>query len=349
MKKIVLVSPKHFTVFDSEKPIPHSGEVLIQIGKVGICGSDIHLFRDGAIGNLRMNNSLVIGHECMGVVAEVGQGVPQKWVGQRVAIEPAVTCGKCEMCKKGYCNLCPHNKFLGLPPYEGALQEFITHPIEFIEPVSDKISDGAAVVLEPMAVAFHGARLMHLNPGETVVILGTGVLGLCVLNIVKLYQGVHIICVDLLENRLQLAKKLGADSVVKAKVGDRKEVINEILSLTNGIGAEKVFECSGSEDTLWNACEVAAPAGHVAIIGTNPHDNVTFGSGSSRRKGLTIRFVRRSLHTLSPCIKLAEAGLIKPDLLVTHVFKGSETQKAFETVFDYKDGVVKALIDVTNF
>lgn len=323
------------------------GEALIRIGKVGVCGSDIHLYRDGRIGEIKISKPLVIGHECMGVVESTGSGVDSAWMGKRVAVEPSHHCGQCEWCRAGHSNLCPHMKFLGLPPDNGAMAEYLNYPVHLLEPISDSISDEAAVVLEPMAVALHAVRLAKVRPCHTVVILGAGVLGSCILELLKLTRGLRVVCVDLLPERLERALRMGATAVVQAQQGNREEVAREVRQVVGGLGASIVFECSGAADTLWNMTEVAAPGAHVAVIGTNPEDHISFSSGSARRKGLTLRFVRRSLNTLKPCLRLAEEGLISPHDLVTHCFPGTGSQRAFELVDRYADGVLKAIVDMT--
>lgn len=345
MRQIVLEAPRHFSIREVETSGPDIGEVLIKIKKVGVCGSDIHLFRDGRIGEIIVESPFVLGHECMGEVVEVGKDVERGLIGSRVAVEPAIFCGKCRWCKSGNTNVCPDIQFLGLPPTSGALQEYLVHPAHLVEPLPDSISDGAAVVVEPLAVALHAINLMKIRPGQRIVILGTGVIGTCVLSLLRLYKGVRIICVDLLSERLERAKEMGADGVVHVQK-DKKNAVDRIVETLEGPGADVVFECAGAKETMWNMCEIAAPEGHIAIIGTTHDDTIAFPSGTSRRKGLTLRCVRRSLNTLSSCIELTEKGLISPDSLVTHTFDLSQIDTAFTTVERYEDGVLKALIDM---
>ena len=349
MKRIVLESPRKFSVEEIEIPKPNPGQVLVKIKKVGVCASDMHLYRQGYIGDIWMDVPLVIGHECMGEVVAMGGDVSEDMVGLRVAVDPAISCGKCKWCTSGKTNLCPEVLFLGLPPKSGALQEYIVHPADLLEKLPNSISDEGAVVLEPMSIALHGINLVKIKPGQSVVILGTGVLGTCVLDLLGLHRGLHVICVDLLPERLERAEKMGAEKTIRAEEGKGKAVVNKIKSATRGEGAEVVFECAGVEDTLWNMCEIAAPGAHVAVIGTNPDDRLSFSSGSARRKGLTLRFVRRSLNTLSQCIRLADQGRISPADLVTHTFSPAEVNKAFETVDSYADGVLKAIIDMEKW
>ena len=352
MKKILLASERTFRVEDCDTPAPGPGEVLVRMRKVGVCGSDMHLYRSGCIGDIKLERPLVLGHECMGVVAAVGAGVaagcnaPSPPVGTRVAVEPEIYCGRCPLCLSGRQNLCTNQVFLGLPPRDGAMQEYLVHPAHLVAPLPDSISDDAAVALEPMAIALHGVRLAKVAPGKTIVILGTGVMGTCVLAILGLYRGLKIICVDLLPDRLKRAEKMGAAVTILAGGESRADTAAKVVAATGGAGADIVFECAGADDTLWSMCDVAAAGGHVMVIGTNPVDRVAFASSSSRRRGLTIRFVRRSLNTLAPCIDFAKNGLLRPESIVTHTFPAKDAAKAYDVVDRYADGVLKALVDM---
>ncbi|MBN1383237.1 MAG: alcohol dehydrogenase catalytic domain-containing protein [Deltaproteobacteria bacterium] len=347
MKQIVLNRPGHFEVQTTEKPSAGEGMALIRINAVGICGSDMHLYRKGHIGNIQMTDPLVIGHECMGQVEAVGEKVPKDLIGRRVAVEPAMPCGTCRWCKSGLHNVCPEVAFLGLPPTPGAMQEYLVHPAHLLERLPDSLNDAEGVIMEPLAIALHGVRLAKVKPGQTIVILGTGVIGTCVMSLLGLYDHLRIVCVDLLKDRLARAEQMGATQTVL--LTSREPALEGIMDATDGLGADIVFECAGTPDTLWLMCEAAGPAGHIAAIGSNPDDQVIFSSGTSRRKGLTIRCVRRSLNTLDECIRLAAAGKIDVKPLVTHTFPASKADDAFRIVESYGDGVLKTVIDMKDW
>ncbi len=350
MKKIVLESLRRLAVQEVDTPAPGPGEVLLRIRQVGICGSDMHLWRDGRIGDIEMTEPFVIGHECMGEVAEAGEGVDRAVLGRRVTVEPAIPCGTCDWCLRGLCNICPTVMFLGLPPTPGAFQQYLVHPAHLAEPIPDSLSDEAAVVLEPIAIAMNAVKLAKVRPGARIAILGTGVMGTCVLAILSLYKGLHIVCSDLMQDRLDRAAGMGAAATVKPAEGEPDdEVAARVRDAVGGLGADIVFECAGAHQTLWNMCEVGAAGAHVAVIGSSHDDRVIFSSGTSRRKGITMRFVRRSLHTLGPCIDLCEKGALDIEPLVTHRFDASAVDEAFDTVDGYADGVLKALVNMERF
>ena len=349
MKRIVLESPRKFAIEEVPPPTPEPGEALVKIRKVGICGSDIHLYRHGRIGDTVITTPLVIGHECMGEVTSVGRGADPALVAKRVAVEPQFFCGQCKWCLSGKVNVCPNQVFMGLPPKHGAMQEYLAHPAALLKVLPDSVNDNAGTALEPLAVALHAVNLMKIKQGQTVVILGTGVIGTLVLMLISLYRGVRVICTDLLPERLERARRMGAAAAVLAVSGQPQNAVDALLRECGAFGADVVFECAGSDDTLWAMCEVAAPAGHVAVVGTQPDNKISFSSGSARRRGLTLRFVRRSLNTLPDSMKLAASGVIRPETIVTHTFAAAESVKAFDLVDGYNDGVLKAVIDMEKW
>jgi L-iditol 2-dehydrogenase len=265
-----------------------------------------------------------------------------------VAIEPANSCGRCRWCLAGRQNVCPDVAFLGAPPTHGALQEYIAYPAHLCELLPESLSDEAGVMMEPMGVAMHAINLAYMRPGMDVVILGTGVIGTCILALLVLQPDMHVICVDLLPERLERAKAMGA-TTVQARPGQIAEVAEAVLADMAGIGADVVFECAGADETQWNMCEIAAPVAHLLAVGTNRSDRITFCAGTARRLGLTIRVVRRSLNTLSRCIDLADRRLIQPDELVTHTFPASQVAEAFETAANHANGVLKAIVDMREW
>lgn len=349
MKRIVLQSLREFVVEEVPAPAPGPGCAVVRMRKVGICGSDIHLYRTGHVGETKLDGPFIIGHECVGVVTQVGQGVSRDLVGRRVSVEPAMSCGHCPWCAVGQTNICPTVKFLGTPPTPGAFQECLVHPAHLLEPLPDSVSDEAGVVLEPMAIGLHAVNLVKVRPGQRVAVLGTGVIGSCVLAMLSLYRGLHVVCVDLVPDRLERAKAIGAAAVVNAAGLTDEEAASQTKAALGGYGANVVFECAGAAQTNWNMCEVAAPDGHVAVVGITEDDRVVFNHSRARRKGVTLRLVRRSLHTLRPCIELAARGTIHPEALVTHVLPAAEIGKAFELVDTSAQGVLKVIVDMERW
>lgn len=341
MQAVCLVGKERVECLSVPEPFLQAGDALVRVLQVGICGSDIHLFRDGAIGEARARLPFVLGHEAMGIVEDVASPEYAHLVGKRVAIEPAVPCLRCEFCLRGDLNLCPNHTFLGLPPRAGAMQERIAHPAHLLEPVPDTFSDAEAVLLEPLAIALHAVDLGKVLTGRSVAVLGCGTMGLSVLMVLKQMGVYPLFCTDLLENRLEVARDLGADVTVNA--GER-DVVAEARQLTDGRGFDYVFECAGVDDTQWQVAQIAAPGAKCMIVGTNPAGHVRLEGSASRRKGLTFFMVRRSRLTLKRAITLALQGRVPLVRLGTHTFPASQCQQAFVTARYYQHGVVKAFI-----
>lgn len=196
MQAVCLVDKERVECLSVPEPSLRAGEALVRVLQVGICGSDVHLFRDGAIGEARAHLPFVLGHEAMGVVETVASAEDEHLVGKRVAIEPAIPCLRCEFCLRGDLNLCPHHSFLGLPPRAGAMQERIAHPAHLLEPLPDTLSDAEGVLLEPLAIAVHAVDLGKVLTGRSVAVLGCGTMGLSVLMVLKQMGAYPIFCTD---------------------------------------------------------------------------------------------------------------------------------------------------------
>ncbi len=341
MRAVCLTGIRQVECLNLQEPHLQPGEALVQVKQVGICGSDLHLFRDGAIGEARAAMPFVLGHEAMGVVREVAEPEYQHLVGKRVAIEPAIPCLRCEFCLRGDLNLCPNHSFLGLPPRAGAMQELIAHPAHLLEPVPDALGDAEAVLLEPLAIAIHAVDLGKVLTGRSAAVLGCGTIGLSVLMVLAQMGVSPIFCTDLLEHRLQMARELGATVTVNAGAQD---VVAEARRFTGGRGFDYVFECAGVDETQWQTAQIASPGAKCMIVGTNPRGHVRLEGSNARRKGLTIFMVRRSRLTLRRAIALTALGRTPIKRLATHVYPVEECQRAFETAVEYRDGVVKAFI-----
>lgn len=316
------------------------GAALVRIRLAGICGSDMHMFRHGRIGELVGKLPMTIGHEAMGVVEAVADDADDALVGRRVAIEPTLSCGRCEQCLRGDPNLCTDYQFVGLPPHPGVMQQLLIHPAHLCEPLPDSVTDAQAVMLEPLAIALWATDLGRVKPGQSAAVLGTGVLGGLTLMVLKRLGAGPVICSDLLANRLKLAKELGADNIIHA---GQVDAADKISRLTHGRGVDVVFECCGAEQTNEQMVHAATPGGKCVVIGINDDDRLAFTHGIARRKGLDIRLVRRSRLTLRRAIDLVAAGL-PVEKLVTHDFPIAEIATAFRLVDGYEDNVIKAMV-----
>ena len=335
-----LFAPGDIRIVEVEKPRPVGGEVLVRVKEVGICASDVHYFRDGRIGDAVVTEPLILGHEFAGVIAEVGPGVTNVKVGDRVAVEPAIPCNQCYLCASGDYNLCRNIKFCGTPPHDGALREFLAWPANLVVPVPDSVSLGEAAMLEPLAIGVYAVDLAEPIRGKSVGVLGVGAVGLSILEAAKAAGCGMAIATDLIPGRLEIAKRLGAD---KTFLADDK-VVQAVKELTDHKGLDIVFEAAGENEAVVQATEMVRPNGLVVVGGIPREDSMTVTASTVRRKGLTIKLLRRSNQTLHRSVELLRDG--KADLapFISHRFPLERVTEAFELARDRKDLTLRVMI-----
>ncbi len=322
MKVLRLHGVQDLRLHDEPVPNPEAGEVLVQVKAVGICGSDLHWFAEEGIGDARLEKPLVLGHEFAGVVAN---GPRQ---GQRVAVDPCITCGKCEFCLQGDPNLCIAHTFAGHGMTDGGLREYLAWPEEFLLPIPDRLTDEDGAMLEPLGVALHTVDLGHLRTGMTVGVFGCGPIGLLAIQLARLSGAVQVVATDRLPHRLDAARAVGADLVLQAEPGSRES--GAILDATKGRGVDVAFEIAGENDAVETAVAVAKPGGCVVLAGIPGEDHTSFTASVARRKGLTLRMVRRMKLTYPRAIRLVEQGLVDVRSIVTACFPIDESLQAFK-------------------
>jgi L-iditol 2-dehydrogenase len=345
MKALELHGPNNLHLVERPDPEPGPGGVLLRVMAVGVCGSDLHYYKQGRIGSAEAGPGFVLGHEFAGVIEALGEGVSRRQlsVGDRVAADPAIPCGKCEFCLKGDPNLCANLRFAGQPPEEdGALRQLMPWPATCCFKLPDALSAADGAMLEPLGVALHSVDLAKIRLGDTVVIIGCGPIGLLTLQCARLVGAGRIIALDKLAYRLSAARDMGADDTLLVTEGGH---IESILDWTGGRGADVVLEAAGDSDAMRDAVEMARRGGRVVWVGIPPEDYIAFQASSARRKGLTMKLVRRMKHTYPRAIALVESGKIDARSLVTHTFPLEEGPKAFDLAAGYADGVIKAIIE----
>jgi L-iditol 2-dehydrogenase len=321
MKVLRLHGVQDLRLHDELVPNPKAGEVLVQVKAVGICGSDLHWFAEEGIGDARLEKPLVLGHEFAGVVAS---GPRQ---GQRVAVDPCITCGKCEFCLQGDPNLCIAHTFAGHGMTDGGLREYLAWPEEFLVPIPDQLTDEDGAMLEPLGVALHTVDLGHLRTGMSVGVFGCGPIGLLAIQLARLSGAVQVVATDRLPHRLEAARAVGADFVLQAESGSHESAA--ILAATKGRGVDVAFEIAGEDDAVETAVAVAKPGGCVILAGIPGEDHTSFTASVARRKGLTLRMVRRMKLTYPRAIRLVESGQVDVRPLVTARFPLEKTAEAF--------------------
>lgn len=332
---------------------PGAGEVKIAVTAVGICGSDLHNYLDARIGDTDITSPLVLGHEFGGVVIAVGddaldgEGEPLH-VGQRVAVDPATPCWRCEMCEAGHPNLCRRLHFCGLYPDDGSLQEQMIVSARSCFPVPDTITDAGTALLEPLGVALHAVDLGKLKVARSVAVIGAGSIGLLITRLVRMSGADPIYVFDKLPWRAACAKEYGATEAWT--VTDDLDPVAVIKDVTNGRGVDVVFEAAWADHTVAQAAEMARLGGRVVLVGIPSEDKFTIKHSTARRKGLTIVMSRRMKHVYPRAIHLASTAQDRLDLdsLVSHRFPLEQAPEAFKLNVDYADGVRKVVIDVSS-
>ena len=325
-------------------PVPKEKEILLKVEYVGICGSDVHYLEHGKIGDFVVNGDFILGHECAGTVVAIGSGVENLKVGDKVALEPGCTCGQCEFCKSGRYNLCPDVEFLATPPYHGCLMNYIAFPENMAFKLPNMISTKEGALVEPLAVGMHAAKQGNVTLGDTVVILGSGTIGLTTLLACKAFGATDIIVVDVLSKRLEYAKKLGATTVINAVEVD--DVLAEIQKLTKNKGADVVIETAGSAKTIAQTPYIVKNGGCIVLVGMAPQDIIEYNFAKIMAKEAQIKSVFRYRNIYPQAIKAISKGVIDISGIVTHEFAFNDVAKAFDFVINNKQDVVKAVIKI---
>ena len=301
------------------EPTPEAGPgmSLVRVTAVGICGSDLHWWDEGAIGDATLAHPLVLGHEGAGVIAEG----PRR--GERVAIDPAITCGTCRACRDGYANLCYRIRFAGHGETDGMMREFMAWPTELLHPLPDGVSDADGALLEPLGVALHSVDLGHLPFVGTASVVGCGPIGLLLIAVLKAAGASSVLAVEPLAHRREAASRYGADLV--ADPDSAPGFVRELA----GVGVDVAFEAAGTDQAVRRALESVRPGGRVVLAGIPGDDAIAFQASMARRKGLTIAMVRRMNHVYPRAISLAARGVVDLGALVSRRAGLGEVKEAF--------------------
>ena len=287
-------------VGEEPEPAAAAGMSLVRVTAVGICGSDLHWWDEGAIGDATLAHPLVLGHEGAGVIADG----PRR--GERVAIDPAITCGTCRACRDGYANLCYRIRFAGHGDTDGMMREVMAWPTDLLHPLPDEVPDADGALLEPLGVAIHSADLGHLPFAGTASVIGCGPIGLLLVAVLKAAGAGSVLAVEPLAHRREMAARYGADLVASP----------DAVDLT-GPGVDVAFEAAGTDEAVRLAMDSVRPGGRVVLAGIPGDDAICFRASVARRKGLTIALVRRMNHVYPRAIGLAARGVVDLGALVS--------------------------------
>jgi L-iditol 2-dehydrogenase len=323
---VVMTGVQQIKLRDLPMPVCGDDEVLLKSDYLGICGSDAHFYEEGRIGANVVTPPFILGHEYSGTVVEKGKNVRHLKEGDRVALEPGIACGHCRFCTTGRYNLCESLRFPSSPPVDGFLCRYVCHPAHLAFKLPDTVSSLEGALIEPLAVGFYSALQGGVELGSTVAILGGGCIGLTTLLSCKQRQASTIIVTDLYDSRLERAKALGAHHVINSS---RTDTVGEILRITNGRGADVVFETAGSRHTALQASHIVARGGRVVMVGVIIGD-IPFNFREMNRKEADLKTIWRYRNVYEPAIRAVEEGYIKLDGIVSHVYPFEDTGKAFD-------------------
>lgn len=341
MKVAVMTGIGQMAFIERPIPQPQANEVLVKIEAVGICGSDLHYYEQGRIGGFIVEPPFVLGHESAGTVVQTGTAVTRLKVGDRVALEPGKTCGQCEFCKSGRYNLCPDVIFFATPPVDGVFQEYVAHEASLCFKLPDSVDSVSGALIEPLAVGFHAVRRGEAAIGQTVVIFGAGCIGLATLLALRAI-GIHdVTVVDVLEKRLEMARRLGARHIIQARTAN---VPAAGRGITGGRGYDLAFETAGLELTTRQSVEMVKKGATIVLIGYSASGEMNLPVSMALDKELTLRTIFRYRHVYPIAIQAVADGLIDLGSIVTHSFEFADIARAMAESAHNKAEIVKAVV-----
>ena len=345
MKQVVLTGIRKMSFVDVQTlELLNPNEVKIKLATIGVCGSDIHYYSVGKIGTQIVEYPFPVGHECSGIIEEIGENVTNIKVGDLVVVDPAVHCGVCDQCLAERPHTCRNGKFLGCPgQLDGCLGEYIVMPDFTCFPVTGKLNSAQAALIEPLSIGVYAVNLAEIKSKSTSVgIFGAGPIGLSILMKLLADKIDNIGIIEPLQYRLAKTKEIGAAYFINPE----NENVEEIIQQKEEYLLDVVFEASGEQDAVTNALKILKPGGKLVLVGIPPSAQYTFNMDLMRRKELKVINVRRQNHCVEEAINLVVTGKIDIEKMVTHNFTLKETAEAFDIVEGYKDGAIKAMINL---
>ena len=317
----VLVRPGEIAIESRPVPTPAPREVLVEVASVGVCGSDVHWYEHGRIGDLVVRSPLVLGHECAGRVAAVGADVTKHAVGDRVCLEPGVPCGRCRECRAGRYNLCADVAFFATPPVDGAFADFVTIHEDFAFAMPDGMSDDVGALMEPLSVGIWACRKARISAGDRVLVTGAGPIGLLVMQVAKAFGATDVAICDVKEHRLTVAERMGATRVLRAGVDEPGEV-------------DASIECSGNAGALKAGIEALRPAGTAVVVGMGPKPTAEIPLSLIQNRELWLTGTFRYANTYPAAIELAATGRVDVAALITGHYDLDDTEAALRVGHD---------------
>lgn len=343
MKAAVMTDIMKTEIVERDIPDIDDDEVLVKLEYVGVCGSDLHFYEQGHIGDVKVEYPFVLGHEAAGTVVRTGESVTHLKPGDRVALEPGKTCGKCEFCKAGKYNLCPEVEFFATPPYDGVFAEYAAHRADLCFKLPEQVSTMEGALIEPLAVGFHAVNQGEAHIGQTAVVMGAGCIGLVSLLALRAVGIANVIVVDVLDRRLEKAAELGASAVINGK---EKDAAAEVLRLTGQKGCDLVIETAGTEITTTQAIQMTKKGSNIVLVGYSSSGKMTLPTSLALDKELCFKTVFRYRHIYPSAIEAVADGKVNIKGIITHEFALDDIQKGLDECVNHKEEVVKAVIRI---
>ena len=343
MKAMMLTGIRQMEMREIPEPVlVNPNDVKIKMSVVGICGSDIHYYTQGQIGSQIVEYPFAVGHEGAGVVVETGKAVKRVKPGDKIAIEPAMPCWQCDQCFSGRHHTCRKLRFLGCPGQaEGCLTEYIVMPEESCFPLKSRLTTDHGAISEPLAIGVYAVKKAAGVKGLKIGILGYGPIGMSVMLAAKAERADSFFVTDKIDQRLSIAKNEGA---ILTGNPVNENIIEKVYK-NEALGLDVVFECCGQQEAMDQAIEILKPGGKLIVIGIPEFDNWIVNVEKTRRKEISLQFIRRQVDCVDPALTMMETGTIKVEKMITHRFPFAKTKEAFDLVAGYSDGVMKAMID----
>ncbi len=338
-----LIAPREFRLVQGPIEDPGPGEIQVRVDATGVCGSDLHSYSEGSVGDTPCLYPMVLGHEPAGTVVKTGAGVTGWSAGDHAALEPALYCYHCEFCRSGRHNICANIRFLSTAGHPGFFREFVNLPVPNLLAIPKTISLELATLVEPLAVALHSMPFAAIQPGDTVAVFGAGAIGLLTIACLKVAGAGRIWSVDPVAHRRELARHMGADVALDPNEID---VVRQIHADTGNRGVDCAMDCAAKQHTTNQAIQAARNGGRLVLTGIHSDALVPFEVSPMRRKELAIFNVRRSLHESEAALELLVERTAWFAPLVTHTRPLSQIAEAFSIAESYRDGVGKMVVVV---
>ncbi|RWZ58530.1 NAD(P)-dependent alcohol dehydrogenase [Labedella populi] len=333
MRASVLLEAGSVVMRDLDRPVPDRDQVIVQVAAVGVCGSDVHYFHEGRIGDFVVDEPLILGHEAAGIIVDVGEDVPSSRIGERVSIEPQRACRVCSQCKHGRYNLCVNMEFYATPPIDGAFAEFVAIQSDFAFRIPDSMSLEAAALCEPLSVGIWSNQKAGVGPGSRVLIAGAGPIGIVVAQVAAAFGATEIIVSDVVAERREQAERFGATRTIDPRAED-------IATLELDVDA--FIDASGAAPAVRAGIMAVAPAGRVVLVGMGA-DEVALPVSRIQGRELVVTGVFRYANTWPLAIKLASTGRVDLDSLVTGRFGLADVEAALDAATAPE--TLKAIVD----